>query len=96
MINDFNFRYMRNNPVDHGYAHIKLNKNAVSSVESRLLVDTIRSEEANRARAFVPRGGEGGGFSAYESGGDARRLPWGCKFRILVSVTVFWAKRYYI
>ena len=31
-------------------------KNALSSVESRLFVDKIRSEEANRARAFVTRG----------------------------------------
>ena len=32
------------------------NKNALRSVESRLSVDKIRSEEANRARAFVTRG----------------------------------------
>ena len=38
-----------------------------------------------------PRGG--GGDSAYESGGDARRLGYGCKFRSLVSLKVFWAKR---
>ena len=31
------------------------NKNALSSVESRVFVDTISSEEANRARAFVTR-----------------------------------------
>ena len=36
------------------------NKNALGSVESRLFVDKIRSEEANRVRAFVTRG-EGGG-----------------------------------
>ena len=35
------------------------NKNALSSGESRLFVDKIRSEEANRARAFVTRGGGG-------------------------------------
>ena len=34
-----------------------LNKNALSSVESRVFVDTISSEEANRARAFVIRRG---------------------------------------
>ena len=28
-----------------------------------------------------------------ERGGDARRLTWGCKFQILVSLRVFWAKR---
>ena len=40
------------------------------SVESRLFVDTIRSEEPNRALAFViPRGG-----SVYKRAGDARRL----------------------
>ena len=32
-------------------------KNALSSVESRVFVDTISSEEANRARAFVSRRG---------------------------------------
>ena len=39
---------------------LEFNKNALSSVESCLFVDKIRSEEANRARAFVTRGGEGG------------------------------------
>ena len=34
-----------------------INKNALSSVESRVFVDTISSEEANRAQAFVIRGG---------------------------------------
>ena len=42
-----------------------------------------------------PRGG-GGGNSAYERDGDARRLAKGCKFRILVSFRVFWAKRHHI
>ena len=32
----------------------------------------------------------------YEKGGDARRLAYGCKFPILVSFRVFWAKRHYI
>ena len=55
--------------------HILLyNKNALSSVESRVFVDTISSEEANRARAFVFRGGGGGGGSEYKRAGDARRL----------------------
>ena len=40
------------------------NKNALSSVESRVFVDTISSEEANRARAFVIRRGGGGGGGA--------------------------------
>ena len=40
---------------------LEKNKNAVSSVESRLFVDKIRSEEANRAQAFVTRGRGGGG-----------------------------------
>ena len=31
-----------------------------------------------------------------ESGGDARRLAWGCKFWILVSVRVFWVKHHHI
>ena len=38
-------------------SNISENKNALSSVESRVFVDTICSEEANRARAFVFRGG---------------------------------------
>ena len=51
------------------------NKNALGSVESRLFVDKIRSEEANRARAFVTRGAGGrGGRSAYKRACDARRL----------------------
>ena len=29
----------------------------------------------------------------YERGGDARRLTWGCKFRIFVSIRAFWEKR---
>ena len=36
-----------------------INKNALSSVESRVFVDKISSEEANRARAFVIRRGGG-------------------------------------
>ena len=40
------------------------NKNALSSVESRVFVDTINSEEANRARVFVIRRGGGGGGGA--------------------------------
>ena len=47
---------------------LEFNKNALSSVESRLFVDKI-SEEVNRARAFVTRG-EG----APHMGWDARRL----------------------
>ena len=44
------------------------------------------------------QGGESGerGDSAYERGGDARRLAQGCEFRILVSLRVFWAKHHYI
>ena len=37
----------------------------------------------------------GGWGSTCESGGDARRLAQGCKFRILVSLRVFWAKRHH-
>ena len=38
----------------------------------------------------------GEGDSPYQMGGDARRLAWGYKFRILVSLGVFWAKRHHI
>ena len=51
---------------------LKVNKNALDSVESRLFVDNIRSEEANRARAFVTRGW--GGRPSYKRAWDARRL----------------------
>ena len=60
---------------------------------------------ASRARAPLKTsslnalvGGEGGGWgdSAYERGGDACRLAKGCKFRVLVSLRVFWAKRHHI
>ena len=37
---------------------------------------------------FTPGGEGGGGDSAYERGGDVRRLAEGCKFRILVSLRV--------
>ena len=77
---------------------LEFNKNALSSVESRLFVDKIRSEEANRARAFVTRGAGGEGGAPHIKGlAMLVVLLWpGCKFRILVSLTVFWAKRYYI
>ena len=39
-----------------------------------MFVDTISSEKANRARAFVIRRGGVGGGSAYKRAGDARRL----------------------
>ena len=52
---------------------LEFNKNALSSVESCLFVDKIRSEEANRARAFITRG-EGGVRSTYKRAWDARRL----------------------
>ena len=39
---------------------------------------------------------ESRGGLPYESGGDARRLAYGCKFQILVSLRVFWAKHHYI
>ena len=45
---------------------------------------------------FTPRVGGGVGDSAYERGGDARRLALGCKFRILVLLKVFWVKRHHI
>ena len=34
-----------------------------------------------------PKGG-GGGWLPYESDGDARRLPWGCKLQFLVSLKI--------
>ena len=43
-----------NNSTNNSSSNI--NKNALGSVESRLFVDKIRSEEVNRARAFVTRG----------------------------------------
>ena len=43
-------------------------------------------------RSLKP-GGEGD--SPYERDGDGRRLAYGYKFRILVSLRVFWAKRHH-
>ena len=42
-------------------------------------------------RLLVFNSREGGG--SYETDGDARRLAWGCKFWILVSLRVFRAQR---
>ena len=47
---------------------LKNNKNALSSVKSRVFVDTISSEETNRARAFVIRRGGGGGGAPHIKG----------------------------
>ena len=44
----------------------------------------------------LPYKSPGGGDSAYEMGGDAPRLAKGCKFQILLSLRVFWAKRHHI
>ena len=46
--------------------------------------------ESNKSRfdSYSVRNSPGGGKSANERGGDARRLAWGCKFRILVSLRV--------
>ena len=55
----------------------------------------LQMAEQPGQKAMGP-GGEGGGNSAYERGGDARRLARGSKFRTLVSLRVFWAKRYHI
>ena len=38
----------------------------------------------------------GGGALAYEKGGNAHRLGYGCKFRILVSLGVIWGKRHHV
>ena len=45
--------------LEFSFFQIKINKNVLTSVESRLFLDTIRSEEANRAQAFVIRRGRG-------------------------------------
>ena len=37
-----------------------------------------------------------GGGLPHERGGDARRLAWGYKFQVLVSLRVFWTKHHYI
>ena len=49
-----------------------------------------------RLRTCTARGEGGREDSTYERGGDARLLAEGCKFRILVSLRVFWAKRHHI
>ena len=55
----------------------------------------LNSVLARNCRGWGVGGGGFGGLS-YERGGDARHLAGvvGCKFRTLVSLRVFWAKRY--
>ena len=48
------------------------------------------------SHTFNPWFGVGGKRLTYERDGDARRLAQGCKFRILISLRVFWAKRRYM
>ena len=61
-----------------------------------MFVDKIRSEEANRARSFVTRRGEGRGAPHIKGLGMLVVLLRGVNFGFLVSLTVFWAKRNYI
>ena len=54
---------------------------------------TQRLQPVNETSSFFPGGLETRGRdSEYNRGGDARRLAYGCKFRILVSLRVFWGK----
>ena len=58
----------------------------------------VASTHIKREKASLPVDvrRRGVGDSAYERGWDARRLAQGCKFRILVSLRVFWAKSHHI
>ena len=67
----------------------------LSFIESKILTFNQQSYETLKARVMrqPPPGGE---RLPYERGGDARRLAYECKFQILVSLRVFWAKHDYI
>ena len=69
----------------------------LSFIESKILTFNQQSYKTLKARVMrqPPPGGGGGGLP-YERGGDARRLAYDCKFQILVSLRVFWAKHDYI
>ena len=49
-----------------------------------------------RAQIWKPHSKPHPGGLPYERAGDARRLASGCKFQILFSLRVFWAKHHYI
>ena len=66
------------------------------SLTTQLLLTNPTAVFLNDVWLLVFTGYSPEGDSAYERGGDARRLAQGCKFRILVSLKVFWAKRYHI
>ena len=66
----------------------------LSFIESKIL--TFNQQSYKTLKARVMRQPPPGGGLPYERGGDARRLAYECKFQILVSLRVFWAKHHYI
>ena len=90
-------RSRRNCSLFQGFAQDRSNKLAACQLPMRSKERTGKIDSAARTggRNLRPVGG-GGGDTAYERDGDARRLASGCKFRILVSLRVFWGKRHHI
>ena len=68
----------------------------LSFIESKILTFNQQSYKTLKARVMRQPPPPGGGGLPYERGGDARRLAYECKFQILVSLRVFWAKHGYI
>ena len=68
----------------------------LSFIESKILTFNQQSYKTLKARVMRQPPPGGGGGLPYERGGDVRRLAYECKFQILVSLRVFWAKHHYI
>ena len=68
----------------------------LSFIESKILTFNQQSYETLKARVMRQPPPPGGERLPYERGGDARPLAYDCKFQLLVSLRVFWAKHDYI
>ena len=68
----------------------------LSFIESKILTFNQQSYETLKARVMRQPPPPGGERLPHERGGDARPLAYDCKFQILVSLRVFWAKHDYI
>ena len=80
---------------------MKASKNLMKEVTKSVQMTTIpKSSKMNRdidefslwCNVAIWKGVTRGGGVPYKKGRDARRLAWGKKFWILVSLRVFWAK----
>ena len=68
---------------------MKASKNLMKVVTKSVQMTTIPKSSKIRD---IWKGGARGWGVPYKKGRDALRLAWRCKFRILVSLRVFWAK----